>query len=153
MSEPLESGGKPVTRGHDVLFTQRMRAASKHIHRSSDNLVNLKLIIAFTNRERYGAALSLFYHVFRALEEHMAALTDDPGTCTQHVPCCCPAPHTLCICMLVPRHAWRVAIEWDCYVDSPPIAVGDAVLRQLSAMLPEFERAPAFETDLAYLMG
>ncbi len=151
MSEPLESGGKPVTEGHDVLFTQHMRAASKHIHRSSNNLVNLKLIIVFTNRERYGAALSLFYHVFRALEEHMAALEDDPGTCTQHVSCCCPAYiHCAYACSCQGMHD---ALQSNGIVDSPPMAVGDAVLRQLSAMLPEFQRAPAFETDLAYLMG
>lgn len=66
-------------RQEQQLFTQRMRAASKSAHRSSDKLVNMKLLVAFTNRERYGAALSLFYHVFTALEGHIEALKDDPG--------------------------------------------------------------------------
>lgn len=41
--------------------------------------VNAKLLVAFTNHSRYGSALSLFYHVFKAIEDHMEALKADPG--------------------------------------------------------------------------
>lgn len=41
--------------------------------------VNAKLLVAFTNESRYGSALSLFYHVFKAIEEHMDDLKTDPG--------------------------------------------------------------------------
>lgn len=56
------------------LFTQRMRVASREAHSVSDSLVNAKLLVAFANQTRYGCALSLFYHVFEAIENHMESL-------------------------------------------------------------------------------
>lgn len=61
-----------------VLFTQRMRVASRKAHSVSDSLVNAKLLVAFTNQVRYGSALSLFFHVFQALEGHMEELSTNP---------------------------------------------------------------------------
>ncbi|KAF1784996.1 heme oxygenase-like, multi-helical [Phytophthora cactorum] len=50
-----------------------MRAATREIHNVSDNLVNLKLVVALTDKQLYGRALMLFYYVYAQLE---AAIRD-----------------------------------------------------------------------------
>eukprot|EP00644_Phytophthora_capsici_P003776 jgi/Phyca11/564464/estExt2_Genewise1.C_PHYCAscaffold_150053 len=45
-----------------------MRAATREIHNISDNLVNLKLVVALTDKQLYGRALMLFYYVYAQLE-------------------------------------------------------------------------------------
>ena len=42
-------------------LTERMRAATRTVHGTSDRLVNLKLVVAFTDRKLYGLAISYFY--------------------------------------------------------------------------------------------
>lgn len=49
-------------------LTEQMRAATREIHNVSDNLVNLKLVIALTDKQLYGRALMLFYFVYVQLE-------------------------------------------------------------------------------------
>uniref|UniRef100_H3HB61 SAC3/GANP/THP3 conserved domain-containing protein n=1 Tax=Phytophthora ramorum TaxID=164328 RepID=H3HB61_PHYRM len=49
-------------------LTEQMRAATREIHSVSDNLVNLKLVVALTDKELYGRALMLFYYVYAQLE-------------------------------------------------------------------------------------
>lgn len=49
-------------------LTERMRAATREIHNISDNLVNLKLVVALTDKQLYGRALMLFYYVYAQLE-------------------------------------------------------------------------------------
>ncbi|KAG3025640.1 hypothetical protein JG687_00013895 [Phytophthora cactorum] len=54
-------------------LTGQMRAATREIHNVSDNLVNLKLVVALTDKQLYGRALMLFYYVYAQLE---AAIRD-----------------------------------------------------------------------------
>ncbi|ETN06356.1 hypothetical protein, variant 1 [Phytophthora nicotianae INRA-310] len=49
-------------------LTGQMRAATREIHNVSDNLVNLKLVVALTDKQLYGRALMLFYYVYAQLE-------------------------------------------------------------------------------------
>ncbi|KAE8901173.1 hypothetical protein PF005_g17918 [Phytophthora fragariae] len=49
-------------------LTEQMRAATREIHSISDHLVNLKLVVALTDKNLYGQALMLFYYVYAQLE-------------------------------------------------------------------------------------
>ncbi|KAL3670354.1 hypothetical protein V7S43_004664 [Phytophthora oleae] len=49
-------------------LTEQMRAATREIHNVSDTLVNLKLVVALTDKQLYGRALMLFYYVYAQLE-------------------------------------------------------------------------------------
>ncbi|KAG6623425.1 Heme oxygenase [Phytophthora cinnamomi] len=49
-------------------LTEQMRAATREIHSVSDHLVNLKLVVALTDKKLYGQALMLFYYVYAQLE-------------------------------------------------------------------------------------
>ncbi|KAG7385766.1 Heme oxygenase 2 [Phytophthora pseudosyringae] len=49
-------------------LTEQMRAATREVHNISDNLVNLKLVVALTDKKLYGRALMLFYFVYAQLE-------------------------------------------------------------------------------------
>ncbi|OWZ14046.1 Heme oxygenase [Phytophthora megakarya] len=51
-----------------LLLTEQMRMATREIHNVSDNLVNLKLVVALTDKQLYGRALMLFYYVYAQLE-------------------------------------------------------------------------------------
>ncbi|KAG7395640.1 Heme oxygenase 2 [Phytophthora boehmeriae] len=45
-----------------------MRAATREIHSVSDSLINLKLVVALTDKQLYGRALLLFYYIYAQLE-------------------------------------------------------------------------------------
>ena len=49
-------------------LTQRMRDETLQVHSTSDKLVNMKLVVAFTDRRLYGLALLRFYVIFRTLK-------------------------------------------------------------------------------------
>ncbi|TDH70017.1 hypothetical protein CCR75_008223 [Bremia lactucae] len=57
-------------------LTEQMRAATRNIHHVSDNLVNLKLLVALTDKQLYGRALMLFYYVYVQLESTIEAYKD-----------------------------------------------------------------------------
>ncbi|KAF4035537.1 Heme oxygenase [Phytophthora infestans] len=51
-----------------LTLTGQIRAATREIHNVSDNLVNLKLVVALTDKQLYGRALMLFYYIHVQLE-------------------------------------------------------------------------------------
>ena len=50
-------------------FCQELRHATRSIHAVSDQLVNLKLGVALSDNRVWAEGVSVFYHVFRFLEE------------------------------------------------------------------------------------
>jgi heme oxygenase len=52
-----------------VLFTKRLRDATKSIHDMSDKLVNVKLGFAMSDDRVWAEGMLVFYEVFRFLEE------------------------------------------------------------------------------------
>ncbi|KAJ0402341.1 hypothetical protein ATCC90586_006537 [Pythium insidiosum] len=58
----------PASASETALLTAEMRAVTRKSHDISNNLVNLKLVVALTNKELYGRALLLFYYVFAQME-------------------------------------------------------------------------------------
>ncbi|GLD97076.1 hypothetical protein PINS_up005759 [Pythium insidiosum] len=59
------------------LLTAEMRAVTRKSHDISNNLINLKLVVALTNKELYGRALLLFYYVFAQMETSLRAAKND----------------------------------------------------------------------------
>ena len=67
------------------LFTDQLRASSKGQHAIADSLVVAKLLVAFTDRALYGAAIGRFYHVYLAIESSLHKQTQHPGERCQGV--------------------------------------------------------------------
>jgi len=55
------------------LLTEYLRTSSRSIHRTSDSLVNTRVLVLFTNKKLYAQALSRFWHIFNTLEEELKA--------------------------------------------------------------------------------
>ncbi|KAL7681637.1 putative hem oxygenase [Plasmopara halstedii] len=63
------------------LLTEQMRAATSEIHNISDNLINVKLVIALTDKQLYGRALMLFYFLYVQLEAVIRKHKDHEAFC------------------------------------------------------------------------
>jgi len=58
------------------LFSQRMRAATRSIHNTSDTLVNAKLGVTMSDDSVWAEGLLVFYEIFKFLEEALVAHSD-----------------------------------------------------------------------------
>lgn len=63
-----KKGDLACTKNNENLLTERMRKVTRTVHDSSDRIVNLKLIVAFTDKKLYGLAVSYFYYIYREIE-------------------------------------------------------------------------------------
>ena len=112
----------------EPLFTEQLRASSKSQHAIADALVVAKLLVAFTDRALYGAALGRFYHVYQAIESSLGNQTQQPGERCSHVDLCTQCMH--------------VEISACC-----------AALEPIRRLMPKIERHTQFEHDLEYFLG
>lgn len=58
------------------LFSQRMRAATKNIHNTSDAMVNAKLGVTMSDDAVWAEGLLVFYEIFKFLEESLERHSD-----------------------------------------------------------------------------
>jgi len=58
------------------LFSQRMRAATRNIHNTSDALVNAKLGVTMSDDSVWAEGLLVFYEIFKFLEDALVAHSD-----------------------------------------------------------------------------
>lgn len=58
------------------LFSQRMRAATRNIHNTSDAMVNAKLGVTMSDDSVWAEGLLVFYEIFKFLEEALVAHSD-----------------------------------------------------------------------------
>ena len=61
-----------------LLLSERMHLATKDVHDQSDKKVNYKLAMVLVSKELYAEAISLFWPVYREIEDQLERHADHP---------------------------------------------------------------------------
>ena len=60
-----------MSKKSSLLLSERMRVATKEVHDQSDKKVNYKLALVLTSKELYAEAISLFWPIYKELEDQL----------------------------------------------------------------------------------